>query len=516
VEQADTVSGVWGKVKKLTTAAERIAFIRTLSPEARKAAMKLLDRQSKKLKKQVILDRYISLNKCMYFEPMEYQQQGLDYISDGKKVVVLHGANRIGKSVWGACIIAAACVGKGFWPWTLKDAVPVKSPFPATNGRIRIICKDWEHHAKEVIVNKLKEWLPSGSYTTKKNNVGIDTFWHFKDTGWTIELMTHIQDTDSHEGWDGNIVWFDEPPPRDKYVANKRGLVDRNGVAILSFTAVSESWILDEIVLNTDDSIRCVTEIDIYQNKYLPKDAIASFVSTLNDNEKIARIQGGWLNLVGRVLKEFDKNTHVIEPFKIPSDWPVVVLIDIHVTTPQAIAYYAIDKYNRLYQIDETFINMGADGIADDIIEHKRRFGWRMKEVFIDPLAKGDMAYVKNRLGVVDDSFTVISNKLRGEGLFLSVGSKDKDSGIRNLQQMLVGVNKMPSLYFFNRCEKTIWEIQRWTYDDKQKPKKENDHFMENLYRMTLTGIKYQDPRVVSDYIKQAAVGYRPMKSVGY
>ncbi|MCX6659017.1 MAG: terminase family protein [Candidatus Bathyarchaeota archaeon] len=502
-------------MKKLTTAAERIEFIRTLSPKARKAALLLLDKQGKSLKLNATLSRHRALNKCMYFEPQWYQQKAIDLLSAGKKTVVMQGGNRCGKTALGAVVISAACVGKGFWPWTLVKGA-VKSPFPEKDGRIRIICRDWEHHAKEVMVNKLKEWFPSGSYTTKKNNVGIDTFWYFKETGWTIELMTHIQDTDSHEGWDGDIVWFDEPPPRDKFIANKRGLIDRSGVAFLSFTATSESWMLDEIVLNTDKTIGCVTEIPMTENKYLAKKDIESFSALLTDEERIARVDGGWLNLAGLVLKEFKKEVHVVEEFKIPSDWPVVVMVDIHVTTPQAIGYYAVDKYNRWYQIDETFVNMSAEGIADDIIEHKRKHGWRMKEIFIDPLAKGDMAYVKNRLGVVDDSFTVISNKLRGEGMFLSVGSKDKDSGVRNLQQLLVGVNKMPSLYFFARCEKTIWEIQRWTYDDKQRPRKENDHFMENLYRMTLTGIKYQDPRVISDYVKQAAVGYKPMKAVGY
>jgi len=30
-------------------------------------------------------------------------------------------------------------------------------------------------------------------------------------------------------------------------------------------------------------------------------------------------------------------------------------------------------------------------------------------------------------------------------------------------------------------------------FDDDGKPAKENDHFMENFYRYSLTGVKYED-----------------------
>ncbi len=80
---------------------------------------------------------------------------------------------------------------------------------------------------------------------------------------------------------------------------------------------------------------------------------------------------------------------------------------------------------------------------------------------------------------------------------FLSA-SKDKDSGIRNIKTMLVGANKMPTLFFFNSLPSydgaygNLYEINRWIYYEDGKPAKVNDHFMENLYRYTLTGIKYQ------------------------
>ncbi len=42
----------------------------------------------------------------------------------------------------------------------------------------------------------------------------------------------------------------------------------------------------------------------------------------------------------------------------------------------------------------------------------------------------------------------------------------------------------------------TVHEIQRWHYDDiGKKEEKIDDHFMENLYRYTLAGVEYREPK---------------------
>jgi hypothetical protein len=157
--------------------------------------------------------------------------------------------------------------------------------------------------------------------------------------------------------------------------------------------------------------------------------------------------------------------------------------------------------------IDETWGHMSPEQEGDDIIRHQTRNAWRIKEAFIDPLSKGDMAYIKNRGLDIPDTFTVLKERLWRHGIDLFVATKDKDSGIRNVEKMLEGPNKTPTLFFFRSLDKIqdeghIWEIQRWTYDDNNKPKDENDHFMENLYRMTLTGVKYSKPRRDGENLK--------------
>jgi hypothetical protein len=136
---------------------------------------------------------------------------------------------------------------------------------------------------------------------------------------------------------------------------------------------------------------------------------------------------------------------------------------------------------------------LSAEGIGDDIIR-KWKGGLDIKRVFIDPLSKGDTAYMRNQLGTsIRDTFSILDEKLAKYNMILQVASKDKDSGIKNIETGLAGPNGLPTYFLFDTCTRHLFEVQRWVFDEAGKPAKENDHFMENWYRYTLTGAKYED-----------------------
>lgn len=475
-----------------------------------------LDRLIKKEKillkeKDEVIKGIEKKRKIEFFKPIEpYQTKILEYLHAGKKVITLQGANSIGKTVLGVNIIGSACLG--IQPWDKRETV-----WGRKFVKCRILCSDWEKHAKDVIVPKLKEWLPLGEYTTSKNNLGIESSWEFKNKS-TIEIVTGKQDTRDLEGWDGDIVWADEPFQRDKFVALLRGLRKAKenledddpemGIFLITMTAVKEPWMLDDIVRNTHKNYASVTEIPMYLNPYLSKDYQETYEASLKENEKIPRIQGGWLNLFGLIWPGFKPDIHLIDDFKIPTDWPVVPFIDFHPKTPQAISFYATDPQERWYVIDEEWKHFSPEETADYIIRAKISNGWRIEEAFIDPLSKGDTAYMKNRFGDKPDSFNIIKERLWRHGIELSSFSRDKASGILNIEKMLMGPNKMPLLFFFRsltnkiKDEGHVWEIQRWIYDENQDPRDENDHFMQCLYAMSLSGIKYRKMRPQGEPLK--------------
>lgn len=227
---------------------------------------------------------------------------------------------------------------------------------------------------------------------------------------------------------------------------------------------------------------------------------ILRFVKDTDIDKFYTRIHGKFKSLVGRVLKHYNVDKHMCEAFDIPTDWLVEVQIDFHLGTPQAISYYTADPQQRNFVIREIWDNLSAEEISDDIIRCKLGKTWNIKEAYIDPLSKGDVGYLKNRFGKhIEDSFSILKNKLKKHGIKLDVASKDKDSGIKNLERWLEGPNKMPTLFYFDTLNQSpnyghFHELQRWIYDENMKPAKEFDHFMECDYRHTLTGFKWKEP----------------------
>lgn len=102
---------------------------------------------------------------------------------------------------------------------------------------------------------------------------------------------------------------------------------------------------------------------------------------------------------------------------------------------------------------------------------------------------------MKNALGTdIQSTYNILDERLSEHGITLHVATKDKESGIKNIQSWLKGPNGMPTVYLFDTCDRHLYEIKRWVFDDEGKPSKEgSDHFMENFYRYSLTGAKYDD-----------------------
>src|SRR3972149_2614216 len=183
-------------------------------------------------------------NLVLTFKPHQKQQAFFAAVANAqKKVVIFQGGNRSGKTT--SLIVAIVSLMLGYFPWAPAIFLRFKPPI-----KVRLFGEDWTHHVGQVLIPEIKKWMPASQVkTTKKNNQGIDYFWELKN-GSILEIMTYEQQTDQVEGWSGHVVACDEPMPRDKYIANKRGLVDYNGVYLMAFTPLKEPWIKDELIDN--------------------------------------------------------------------------------------------------------------------------------------------------------------------------------------------------------------------------------------------------------------------------
>lgn len=424
-------------------------------------------------------------------EPNPLQRKLLDAWKDPRyKVFTFSGANRIGKTFTGSYIAVSVMAGKWFFDQS-------KMVFPHDRPRkIRYVGQSWEGHVKAVVEPALKFWWPkSRPVETKKNNQGIEALWIDSRTKSTIEIMSNVQDSSVFEGWEGDLVIYDEPPKRDVRVACARGLIDRGGRELFCMTLLKEAWIHREVVNSRlpdgspDLSVFNING-DIYQNVGfgLKRENIDQFARTLSDDEKEARLNGKPSYMSSLVCPKFHRHTHVKDRFKIPLDALIDIQIDFHPSKKWAVVFMATLKNGFKYVVDEIWDKGNPKYIAEEIIRKIReRHYERIHSIEIDPLSKGGK---DNDI----DVFSLVSQTLAAHNYPLGTASKDKEVGISMLNALLWTENDMPGLFYFKDCVKTIQQTEDWLYDaETLKPSKVDDDFVECLYRLVLKNTTWYD-----------------------
>ncbi|MCP4613032.1 MAG: hypothetical protein GY845_30430 [Planctomycetes bacterium] len=439
---------------------------------------RLAEIKAKKLESMRQLNTYIRDNRIEFFvyDKMSWgpnPKQALllnAWDNAEKKVFTFTGGNRTGKTTLG--VILAFSTMFGFYPWDKDKTIS----FPHSKPRkVRIVGQDWEKHIKAVVVPELEKWWPKNrKLKKKKNNVGIDAHWSDIKTGSTLEIMSNNQDSDLHEGWQGDLIYYDEPPKRDIRVANARGLVDRTGRELFCMTLLKEAWVDREVIKAVDENGKPDNTVhsihaEIYDNVGfgITEEGVKQFAKTLTDDEKEARLKGIPSYMSGLVAKNFKRDKHLKERFQIPLDWPVDIAIDVHPRKEQAILFSATSPRNEKYLFREVWSHGDGTWIGEEIIRIVNRSSLRVNRVIIDPLAKSDS---NNDNTTYDKIDTVLGR----HGYFLETASKEKDSGIIEINSHLKGPNNEPSLFIFDDMVRTLFEIEGWMYDkETQKAKKE-------------------------------------------
>ena len=159
------------------------------------------------------------------------------------------GSNRVGKTCCGTVEVLFHLTG--FYPsWYPKE----RRYDRAVKGRI--LASDFKKAVGEVITTSLDEWIPKSLLEAKdKNNQGIyDKYFIKHKSGQisTFDIVTYEQDIGVCEGWAGDFLWYDEPPPQGHRIASARGLIDRNGWEIFTLTPLREAWIYDQLYMRSN------------------------------------------------------------------------------------------------------------------------------------------------------------------------------------------------------------------------------------------------------------------------
>jgi hypothetical protein len=277
-----------------------------------------------------------------------------------KRLVLMTGGNGIGKThtAIGVCLAWI----KGERPWD-GSKTPRTPPVD-----VLYVAPDFtNYHAKKTIPLIFKLMPHEAWEHVLTDGRGLQTMFRHAN-GSTLHLMAYEQhlrkaqdQASPFEGIDFDLAVFDEPAPREVFIAIERGVMKRNGKILMVLTPIAEPWIFDQLyepgldpasdigthTISAEVAVRSETNPEgIWE-----REAFDHFRATVSgEDHEDARIHGHFKHLAGLVFKEYDPAYHIFDPAKleIRPEWPKGLTIDPHDKKPFMMAWWAVNPEGQI------------------------------------------------------------------------------------------------------------------------------------------------------------------------
>lgn len=481
--------------------------------------MLLLEQEIRQMKLEKL--RRLNGNKHEYYTPIGKVEEFIDKFASGKYLINgLFAANGVGKTAVIVNIVRAICYGSNnpYFQHEMFQNFPYLKKGRIVSDPTTI---------KEAIIPALREWFPEGRYTTHNEGKNYEYKW-ITDTGFEFDLMTFEQSVKEFESANLGFVLLDEPPPEAIYKACVSRLRKGGVMAILCTPLTGSAWLYDEFAAKSVQDLKkeykSVTIANVEDackahgvRGFLEHSQILRMIAQYDDEDRQARIFGKFQHLTGLVFKKWNREVHVIKPFKIDKkNFTVYEALDTHPRNPDAYVQIAVDRYGTCYVIYEHYKNNTDEELVHNI--KLAREDIRIEKSLLEPAAFNEDQHNTN------ETENSLYKRLYKLGLTNFVaGSKRRDDATRiikdflNFQETRGKVVVPPKLYVFDTCPRLIWEIEHYQWDDwrgktaetknpREKPMDKDDHEIECVGRILL-----EEPMFVP-YIedKQRSRGTQP------
>jgi len=447
-------------------------------------SMSAQEQKSLLLLKQT-LEEYKIKNPYIYFTPNGKQEEFIKSVpKDFKPGIIVtkifSGGNSSGKTTIATQVIANLVLPKNMQHYLFANT-PYWRNFKKTNtGRIVSDATT----VKEKIIPELKKWLPAGSYITEKRGKNYESYWYFPKTKSHFTIMTNDQDTKEFESVELDWCWWDEPTPRDKYTATVSRL-RFGGLLMFSLTPLMDAGWMDDAIIDKVDNINsfityATMEDNCKQhgkNGVIDHSVIERMKQEFDPLEYEARVYGKSIHLAGLKYPMFDRNIHIIPPFKYKDDlnvhYIIVNVLDPHDRKPFALGWYLVSLYEpyTCYAIAEyptqpfEKIRYCSDSIQDfvDVIRDiESRIGEPYLR-FIDP------NYGNRHTRTRESKPRSIKDELQDYGLYYYDANDNVELGHKKVQEMLgykVDGDMVvhPKLYFFEGLYNHIYAMTHYRH----------------------------------------------------
>lgn len=394
----------------------------------------------------------------------------------------LLAGNRAGKTV--GCVVddIIQAVDESVLPEHLKDFKKFQPPF-----RCWIGAPKFDKH-QDTIIPLLRKFLPRDQLVGDSFDKAFkkqDRLLLLKN-GSTFGFKTYDQDLDAWASAELERIHWDEEPNGEhgeRLRSEARGrLVSTNGDEIIGMTPLlGYSWVHDQVWECRHEPNVDVVTMEMGDNPWNSKEAIAAFEAGLTEEEKRARIKGEFVHFGGLFFDEFRDSLHVVDPpnRQALESQETVVGIDPGLRRT-GVTWTAFDNDNAAITFDEFY---PAESVVPDIAEEiKRRnefWGIEPSVYVIDPSAR-------NRSAINADQ---VEAAYMREEIYCQHGQNDRAAGIlemkRRLQAQDAQERPSPTWLISEDCKTLIWEIGRYRRDpnanDEFTAIKQDDHLLDSV-----------------------------------
>jgi PBSX family phage terminase large subunit len=244
------------------------------------------------------------------------------------------------------------------------------------------------------------------------------------------------------------------------------------------------------------------------ENTFLPEDYISTMLNSWSDLRIQREVMGSFDTFEGAIYDEFRRDVHVVEPYDIPETWTRIIGQDHGYRNAAASVFAAINEDGDIVVYDELYLK---ETLIEDICKKglNPKIGKdKISGIYIDPSTKAK----RNQAGgVAYSDFSIYLDNLP-KSVPLICANNDVGAGIERVKSYLKvdPKTKKPRLTVFSRCHNLLEEFVQYRWDpltaaqagtknDKEQPRKHNDHAMDALRYLVMSR---PDPSKVVDRSK--------------
>lgn len=199
-------------------------------------------------------------------------------------------------------------------------------------------------------------------------------------------------------------------------------------------------------------------------------------LASMPEAERNALLYGDWDSFSGQVFSEWRndsthymdrRGTHVIAPFRIPTDWSIWCGLDWGYSRPFSVGWYAVDRERRLYHIRELY---GCTGTPNQgVMWEPSKLAREIKRIEAeDPNLKGRTIHRVGDPAIwQSDGTESVGALMERERVYFEKGDHARISGKMQVHHRLAfDENGVPMLYVFSTCKHFIRTVPNLVYDE--------------------------------------------------